>query len=82
MANLLGVHSCSNCRCHLNAAPAPGIDQDSAERRHMSILSCELVGPVDWSQQLDPEDLRTILLGYHDLVKSIVKQSAGVVARF
>src|SRR5215472_7953176 len=44
------------------ASPAP---QDSAERRQLSVMFCDLVGSTALSGRLDPEDLRQIIGSYH-----------------
>src|SRR5215471_9789867 len=42
--------------------PAP---HDSAERRQLTVMFCDLVGSTGLSSQLDPEDLRGIIGSYH-----------------
>jgi class 3 adenylate cyclase len=46
-----------------DAAPAPPITklEDAAERRHLTVMFCDLVGSTALSAQLDPEDLRGII---------------------
>src|SRR6516164_11257513 len=39
------------------AAPAAPPPQDTAERRHLTVMICDLVGSTALSARLDPEDL-------------------------
>ncbi len=45
------------------AKPSAAIEsapQESAERRHLTVMFCDLVGSTALSAQLDPEDMREI----------------------
>src|SRR5690242_8030037 len=42
-------------------APVP---QDTAERRQLTVMFCDLVGSTALSSQLDPEDLREVISAY------------------
>ena len=44
------------------ASPPP---QDSAERRQLTVMFCDLVGSTALSARLDPEDLREVIGAYH-----------------
>src|SRR5215467_6538641 len=37
-----------------------------AERRHLTVMFCDLVGSTTLSEQLDPEDLRELVQAYHE----------------
>src|SRR5215472_4953716 len=39
-------------------APPPELEPSGAERRHLTVMFCDLVGSTALSSQLDPEDLR------------------------
>ena len=50
------------------APPGPSaapVVQDSAERRQLTVMFCDLVGSTALSGSLDPEDLRGIIGAYH-----------------
>src|SRR5690242_7223818 len=47
--------------------PAPS-HGDGAERRHLTVMFCDLVGSTALSAQLDPEDMREIIGAYHRTV--------------
>ena len=66
---------------HGAAAPEPVL-QDSAERRQLTVMFCDLVGSTALSARLDPEDLREIIAGYHRCCKELVERNGGFVAKY
>ncbi len=54
----------------------------SAERRHITVLFCDIVGSTPLSARLDPEELREVLSTYQAAVASTVAGKRGYVARF
>lgn len=64
-------------------APAPAAEaRNSAERRQLSVMFCDLVGSTPLSARLDPEDLRVVLGAYHAAVTEAVQQVEGYVAKY
>jgi class 3 adenylate cyclase len=60
-----------------------GSDQTGiAERRYLTIVFCDLVGYTALSEQLDPEDLRELLLRYQRCALTVVEKFGGFVASF
>src|SRR4029453_5872246 len=59
-------------------APAP----QPAERRQITVLSCDLVEANDLSARLDPEDLERILAAFHDGGTDVIAGLGGLVAPF
>src|SRR6516164_9475214 len=57
----------------------PTID---AERRHLTLMFCDLVGSTPLSARFDPEDLREIIGAYHRCVADTVARFAGFVAKY
>jgi class 3 adenylate cyclase len=53
-----------------------------AERRHLTVMFCDLVGSTALSARLDPEDLRELLGVYHTCVRDIVERHDGFVAKY
>ena len=39
--------------------------QDTAERRHLTVMICDVVGSTALSARLDPEDMRAVMDAYH-----------------
>ena len=56
--------------------------RDVAERRHLTVLFCDMVGSTALSVQLDPEDLRTVISGYQSAITNVIRDHKGVVARY
>src|SRR6476619_6126283 len=64
-------------------AEARGIaDTSIAERRHLTVMFCDLVGSTALSARLDPEDLRGIIAAYHRCCTELVERNAGFVAKY
>jgi len=61
------------------AAQATG---GSRERRHITVMFCDLVGSVELGERLEAEDLLTVLRRYHDICRDAVGRYGGLVARF
>jgi class 3 adenylate cyclase/predicted ATPase len=55
---------------------------NTAERRQLTIMFCDLVGSSALSARLDPEDLREVIAAYHRTVATLVAQFGGYVARY
>ena len=56
--------------------------QDSAERRQLTIMFCDLVGSTALSARFDPEDLRGIIAAYHRRCTELVERNGGFVAKY
>jgi class 3 adenylate cyclase len=55
---------------------------DTAERRQLTIMFCDLVNSVALSTRLDPEDLRDVIAAYHRTCARSVRRYNGFVARY
>jgi class 3 adenylate cyclase len=67
------------------AQPGPSaapVVQDSAERRQLTVMFCDLVGSTALSVRLDPEDLRSIVGTYHRCCTALVERHGGFVAKY
>src|SRR5215469_7623195 len=69
------------------AAPVPATEPptrrvDSAERRQLTVMFCDLVGSTALSARLDPEDLREVIGAYHRTVADVVRGLDGFVAKY
>jgi class 3 adenylate cyclase/predicted ATPase len=53
-----------------------------AERRHLTVLFCDLVDSTALSARLDPEDLRQILHGFQSCCGESIRRYEGHIARF
>jgi class 3 adenylate cyclase/predicted ATPase len=69
-----------------SAPPAARLSLDGAadsraDRRHLTIMSCELVGSAASSEPTELEDLRDVLEAYHRYVADSTGKFAGFVAK-
>ena len=54
----------------------------SAERRHLTVMFCDLVGSTALATRLDPEEMRDILRSYQNAVAGEVARFDGHLAKF
>lgn len=85
---------CSSCGSQLDAASRPSKDvaatritarpvvAPSAERRHLTVMLCDLVDFTGLSGRLDPEDLREVIRIYHEHCRRVVSRFEGHVANY
>jgi class 3 adenylate cyclase/predicted ATPase len=85
-----GSNFCSECGTGLTRTSAPQSSVDlrartglsvSAERRHLTVMFCDLVGSTALSTHLDVEDLRELIRSYQKSVADAVGRFGGFVAR-
>src|ERR1700722_8323635 len=57
-------------------------DRPSGERRHLTVLFCDLVNSTGLAAQLDPEQWREIGAAYHRAAAQAVERFGGHVAKF
>ena len=77
-ANPDAASFCLSCGVRLRQA-AP---RSLAERRLMHVVFCDLVGSTPLSEQLDPEDFRTLLHQFQSICADVVAHFEGYVAQF
>src|SRR6266550_242892 len=56
--------------------------KDAAERRHLTVMICDLVGSTALSARLDPEDMRVVIDAYHAACARITRTYDGFLAEF
>jgi len=56
--------------------------QDTAERRQLTVMLCDLVGSTALSARLDPEDMRAVIDAYHAACAGIVATYDGFITDF
>src|SRR3984893_5812111 len=64
------------------AAPAAPRPLDTAERRQLTVVFCDLVGSTALSARLDPEDMREIIGAYHRCCTEQIAMAGGFVAKY
>src|SRR5262245_10591057 len=69
-------------------APAPietaaePMARDEAERRHLTVMICDLVGSTALSARLDPEDMNAVMDAYHAACARIMLTYDGFIGEF
>ena len=63
--------------------PKPSISSNQAEeRRHLTVMICDLVDSTALSARLDPEDMRAVMDAYHGACARITRFYDGFLADF
>ena len=52
------------------------------ERRHLSVMFCELVHSTAIAARLDPEDMRALIGAYHGCIAEVIGHYSGTIARY
>jgi class 3 adenylate cyclase len=82
---------CGNCGSALTASSvSPSLSESSpghkrevgGERRHLTVLFCDLVGSTAIAAQLDPEEWREVVAGYHRAAAQAITRFDGHVAKY
>jgi class 3 adenylate cyclase len=60
-------------------APQP---RDTAERRQLTVMFCDLVGSTALSAKMDPEDLREVISAYQAACTKLIETHDGLLAKF
>ena len=63
-------------------APSNYFPMAAAERRHLTVMICDLVGSTALSAQLDPEDMGTVIDAFQAACARITLASDGFLADF
>lgn len=92
---LQGADFCDSCGARLSHAAvtagknqSPALERGAevpvtdAERRHLTVLFCDLVGSTRLTEDLDPEEFRELLADYQDCCAGVVSHYDGVIARY
>src|SRR5215472_9019610 len=86
--NRAGAKFCDSCGAAAGPAAEPEVEKPvpiervSGERRHLTVLFCDLVGSTGISSKLDPEEWREALAGYHRAAAEAVTRFGGHVAKY
>jgi class 3 adenylate cyclase/tetratricopeptide (TPR) repeat protein len=78
---------CADCATPLDD-PAPvrevaeTAENLTGERRHLTVLLCDLVGSTAIAAQLDPEEWRETVAGYHGAAADAITRFGGYVAKY
>jgi len=79
---------CSQCGAPLDAPAERGAGSETrerdlaGERRHLTVLFCDLVGSTEIAARLDPEEWREIVASYHRAATEAINRFGGYVAQY
>src|SRR5688500_13707035 len=80
-----GMRFCSGCGGRLEDRPVTvpfAAAKDTAQRRHMTVMFCDLVGSTPLAESLDAEDFREILSAYQHACVRAIERFDGYTARY
>jgi class 3 adenylate cyclase/tetratricopeptide (TPR) repeat protein len=63
-------------------SPGLGPAPLAAERRHLTVMFCDMAGSTALSSRLDPEDLREVIRGFQDACVRAIRRFDGFIAKF
>ena len=64
------------------ALPKEATKPQTAERRQLTVLFCDLVGSTAISDQMDAEDFRQVILDYQQVAQKVVLRYGGYIAQY
>jgi class 3 adenylate cyclase/tetratricopeptide (TPR) repeat protein len=64
------------------APPAPGRPIALPERRHLTVMFCDLVGSTELSTRLDPEDLRDVMQRFQECCVEVIGRYGGHIGNY
>jgi class 3 adenylate cyclase/predicted ATPase len=59
-----------------------GQGEPEAERRHLTVLFCDLVDSTPLSARLDPEELHEVVRAYHAVCAEVIERFDGHIAQY
>ena len=79
IAELGDASSIASTRPATEPKPEP---RDEAERRHLTVMFCDLVGSTALSTRLDPEDMWRVVASYHAAIGAVIGRYQGMIAQY
>ena len=81
-----GFKFCGQCGAPLTGTtPATATTEHKspeAERRHLTVMFCDLVGSTSLAHQLDPEELREVVRHYQEVCAEAINRFEGTIAQY
>ena len=88
-ANQPDERFCGECGAGLAEAAVPKVPEVTppavsagGERRHLTVLFCDVVGSTEIAAQLDPEEWRELVASYHRAAAEAITRYSGHVAKY
>ena len=86
--NARDARFCSQCGVSLDLLSECGAESQprernlAGERRHLTVLFCDLVNSTSIATQLDPEDWREVVASYHRTAAQAIERFGGYIAQY
>ena len=87
--NLSGEDFCGQCAIPVETGQSPvaklpmkSRPVERADRRHMTVMFCDMVGSTALSGALDAEDLRDVMTAFQDTCRRELDRMDGFIARY
>ncbi len=81
----MGMRFCGGCGGAFRDRPIlvePAVANTTAQRRHMTVMFCDLVESTPIAELLDPEDFGEVLAGYQQVCVRAIERVDGYTARY
>ncbi len=65
-----------------NSSTPVSAETPTAERRHLTILFCDLVGSTEYADRLDPEDFRRLVENFLQTCSAVIQRHRGATASY
>jgi class 3 adenylate cyclase/predicted ATPase len=79
LENPTGMRFCGGCGRPLDS-DVPSLPREAPQRRHMTVMFCDLVESTPLAAALDPEDFREVLTDYRQACLRAVERFGGYTA--
>ena len=63
-------------------SPQPELVTPAGERRQLTVMFCDLVGSTALSEQLDPEELQSVVRTYQEVSAQVIERYEGYIAQY
>src|SRR6266852_4824956 len=86
--NISEAKFCAQCAAPLDVTELIRVEAEqrdtglTGERRHLTVLFCDLAGSTGIAAQLDPEEWRETVGGYHRAAAEAITRFGGYVAKY
>jgi class 3 adenylate cyclase/predicted ATPase len=86
-ANPAANRFCQHCGTEFSSSDeVPGPDvatpELAGERRHLTVMFCDLANSTALSERLDPEDMREVVRSYHSACAAVIEAAEGFIAHY
>jgi class 3 adenylate cyclase/predicted ATPase len=76
------VRETERSRDETTPSPVMGVNSPEAERRHLTVMFCDMAESTKLAGQLDPEDLREIMRAYQATAASVIQHYESYIAQY